>query len=265
MKCTILRYLIVSNIAILTLSACGQSSIVKRWQAAGRLKNGHVVPQENEIREYEFLKDGTFNAYENGAIAGSGTYVLAGDKKSVLLKDGNQSGSLKIQKLTASELIMIFEGGRDTIAFYPSGSAQAVKAIKSAEAYDQAKKAWFELSTNYEKRKNLIENMTMIAKHYRDVDMDTNNEIFARLEATRKEINAIPVNKLPSKEEFERYDSLQAAYSNVFADFLEFLKNYPAIMETHAYKDFTAMMPGTEARIEKSKTAFVAAFKAYNQ
>jgi hypothetical protein len=74
------RLLILSGIVLFTLSACGQSSIVKRWQAAGRLDDGNVVPHESETREYEFLKDGTFNFYVDGAIIGNGTYVLAGDK-----------------------------------------------------------------------------------------------------------------------------------------------------------------------------------------
>lgn len=265
MKLILLPCMILSIVAM-ALSGCGQSSsIVKRWQAAGRLENGNIVPHRNEIQEYEFLKDGTFNFYIDGSIKESGTYVMAGDKKSFLLKDeGRRNQTITIVKLTANELDIIPERN-DTIICYVSGSSLSEKARKKAENYSALQKHWYSLETEYQRRYDLLSNLIMTAKYNPDAGIDTDNEIFARMEAARNEISTIRINTIPSKEEFEKYETLQAKYSRVIADFLELLKRDSKIVESQIYKDFTTQLSGVEKKIEESKADFIASFNAYHE
>jgi len=256
---------IIAVMALLCLAACtnGQNKLVNRWTAAGHLRHGKLVPENNKGRGYEFLKNGTFNVYKDGMIEGSGTYVMASDSKSVLLKDGNQSGSLKIMKLTSTELVMIFNPGRDTIVFYPSGSTNAKQAQAKTEAYHKAKKDWSSLLAEYHRRNDVIENIilslnagqtkensvllfiTDFIKYAEELEVD-----FNRL--TKDEYEMI-LRFQDDLSERERKESIQ-----------EYIKlRYPRSDPPSSYAERVTQILALEKNIETLKRNFIKSFNTY--
>lgn len=137
-------------------------SITKRWQVAG-LKEGPYIEHKRRVVEFEFLPGSKFNAYEDGNIQGSGTYVLATDKKSVLLKDGNQSASMKILQLTADQCI--FLAARDTMICYPANSAPAKAALAKQALIKKSVRDWYgyynAVSSLFSQQRNLIRDLPL--------------------------------------------------------------------------------------------------------
>ncbi len=115
-------------------------SILRRWQVVGS-KKGPYIKYKNKLVEFEFLSGGKFNAYENEIIRASGTYVLATDKKSVLMKDGGQSGPMKILKLAADQCIFLID--RDTMICYPANSASAKAALAKQALVEKSVRDWY--------------------------------------------------------------------------------------------------------------------------
>lgn len=253
-----LIFSMIVTLLMLALTSCGQNKLVNRWTAAGHYSNGKVEAEDNEGREYEFLKNGTLNIYNNGNVVSTATYTLAADSKTISVKEGRTTGSIKIKKLTASELIMIFSPGKDTIVFYPSGSAASKQSQAKAVSYYDLQSSWNKLLTQYQRRSDLISTLVNMVKP----STDANNEIFTRLSITRKEIQAFDVNldKL-TKEKFVQYENLQAKFSKDISDFFIFLKKYPSASQMSS--DFAAMIPKIDSNIEKARADFVPSFNAY--
>ncbi len=118
-------------------------SILKRWQVAGSKKGSFISYKEKRL-EFEFLPGAQFNAYENETIRASGTYVLATDKKSVLLKDGAHSAPMKILRLVTDLCVFVID--RDTMVCYPANSATAKVALVKRALVNESGRDWYTYS-----------------------------------------------------------------------------------------------------------------------
>lgn len=266
-------YSLLTALLLLSLASCGQNKIVNRWVPAGSLNKGILEVKTNHGKAVEFLQNGTFNIYDEGNIEGSGTYKMASDSRSILVKDGRQSGTFKIIKLTSSELIMISTQAYDTIVYYPSGSSASKEAETKAINYNTLQKNWGNLAVACERRRNYVANQVRRAETL----VDRNDEIFTRLSATQNEIDAYRFDiRIPSKEGFTNYMALQNKFSKDIADFTAFLKKNPKVdeMVNHNYmpppigadpnkKDDDPLLI-CEKNIAKSKSEFITAFNKYH-
>jgi hypothetical protein len=251
---------LISGLSVMIASsAYGQSGIVKRWQAAGRLENGKIVPHTGKIYEYEFFKDGMFNVYVNGAITESGRYVMASDKKSLLLKDVNRRNqTVLILKLTASELDIVPTRG-DTIICYAAGFVQRQTLSRNPAAYSQANKDWFELQSTYMKIDDLLHNYcrTVLASN------DGAESLVVKKQP-------IPLKDLPeniatdvqnlTKQDIETYINLLDKAATRLPSFCWDTKpNIPSI-----YDNMIRQLSSFEGRLKKGKETFIKSFKAYS-
>ena len=237
----------------------GQNKIINRWLAAGELRKGKIVPTK-KIREYEFLKNNKLNIYEEGNLTGSGTYTLATNGKSVLIKDGNQSGSIGITKLTATELIMVFDR-RDTVVFYPAGSAAAKQSHLKGVSYEKVIKDWFVLNNLYDNRSDMVQGIVRNGQNSKIHD----NEIFAKIDSTQKELKSTGLNwSNLSKEKYKQYDALQAKFAKEIDILVDFLKRNPESQEAQNLKVRESARLGLEKEIETARSQFIQTFNAYN-
>lgn len=246
---------------LLALTSCGQNKLVNRWTAAGHLFRGKLEAEHNDGREFEFLKNGTLKIYEHGKVNSTATYTMAADAKSIEVAEGRQSGTIKIMKLTTGELILIFNNGGDTILFYPSGSAASKQAQSSAEGYSQLQVRMNDFYLAYRRRLEVISNLRGM---YLALG-NTKNEIIASLKTTEAEIEAFWFDaRIPSKDGYIQYITLQEKYSKDIPRFLEALKKDSKMMETETYKVGMQSLQLYEKDIEKFKAEFITAFNKYH-
>ena len=253
------RTILLFSLALFfTQCSQGQNKITNRWVAAGELNKGKIVPTK-KIREYEFLKNNKLNIYEEGNLTGSGTYTLAPNAKSVLIKNGNQSGSLGITKLTATELIMVFDR-RDTVVFHPAGSAAAKQSQLKGASYDKFIIDWMALTNLYNNRSDMIASVVR-----NDQNSKERNEIFAKIDSTQKELRSFGSSWTNlSKERYKKYDDLQAKFTKEIDILVEFLHRNPDMPEAQSLKVRESARQGLEKEIEKARTQFIKTFNAYN-
>jgi hypothetical protein len=262
-KVTVLASIIIFflvSLIMITSNVHGQSSIIKRWQAAGRLENGRIVPHKGKIFEYEFLRNGIFNIYANGAITENGQYVMASDKKSLLLKDVNRRNqTVLILKLTASELNIVPTRG-DTIICYAAGFVQRQTQSRKPAAYSQANKDWNEMQTTYMKLDDLLRNYcaTLLASDDGAKGMIVKKQPIS-LKGLPQNI-ATDVQNL-TKQDIETYIHLLDKAVTRLPDFCWDIKSDMA----SSYADaLTQQLSVLEGRLRKDKEKFIKSFKAYS-
>jgi hypothetical protein len=244
---------IVGCALLFTLTACGQNSIINRWAMAGTLQHGKVVPRARDMEEYEFLKDGTFNAYKRNSLTASEKYVMAPDKKSLVIKHGSESLSVKIIKLTGSELWMIFDDFNtrfDTVVCYPAGSAAAKKILAEAGFKNEAGRYWAGYMIECQNRSDLIGNLIQTIKSR----VKDDNEALTQISATRHEISSfdISVDNL-SPESLKQFEGLQARFAQDIAALLEFAKKYPDVTASQIYYTLTNQLNRINENIEDAR------------
>lgn len=242
---------------IMTSSACGQRSIVNRWQAAGRLEKGRIVPHKSKLFEYEFLKNGIFNIYSNGAIIENGNYIMASDKRSLLLKDVNRRNqTIVITKLTASELNIIPTRG-DTIICYTASFMQRQPQSKNVASHKQANKDWVELQKTYKMLNDFLDNYcrALLASSREAKSMVAGGPLSSK---TISDDIVAEVQYL-TKQDIESYIQLMDKMATRLPDFCEDVKtNMPS-----SYDKMTKQFSSLAEQVKRDKEKFIKSFKAY--
>jgi hypothetical protein len=222
-----------------SLCACGQNAIVKRWKAVGRQVNGEISTDGLRTKEYEFLSNGHFNIYENGALIDNGVYILAGDRKSVLFKTDGKSQSVKIAKLTANELRMVigspFSSG-DTVVCYPSGGGAAKKSQQKKEDRDLMAQTWSSMHINDRKLAQKISIVVSILE-----SKDKGNKIYSQWLETEQEIEK-PRQwpDIPDVNALREYSTLQGNLYKCANDILQHLNTkFPGLRENEVFSEKT--------------------------
>ncbi|RYY58231.1 MAG: hypothetical protein EOO05_17085 [Chitinophagaceae bacterium] len=114
---------IASILLFVSCSSSPQDKIVNRWKPVDQYgseakKEKFKSRMARHVMEWEFTKDGKFNGYSDGVLQGTADYTMASDGKSVVIKDGGMSESIKIIKLTSNMMEVqtdILWNGRDTV------------------------------------------------------------------------------------------------------------------------------------------------------
>jgi hypothetical protein len=246
-----LWFLTVSILMTFTLTSCGQSNLYKRWQLAGRIVNGKK-DMKIASQEYEFFSSGKFNHYAGGSIIHTGTYTLASDKKSLLLKDGYRDIPMKITKLTASELDL--QLGNDTVICYPSSSASGAKAQQKGDAYKTASLDWLDVIYNYDMYHTLGNGVVFDIEQ---TEHKKDNEICTRYTALVEQAQPYlkgGVGNL-TQETFKDFLSLEEKISKALAMLSAYIKEkHPDMPAGYPYDESKRYSVVLEEKITKSES-----------
>lgn len=208
----------------IAINACGQSSIIKRWQMAGRLENGKLSFLKTKPIDYEFLNSKKFNAYENGVIVQTGSYAMGSNGKSILLKDDGNSVSGNIIKLTPSELNIRFKGSSDTIIFYAYGSAKQASIKQNVADLKNMDKIRNELIKQCSKRTEYISSIIQWLSYGND---SQEKDPFPLLKELCYQSEQFP-KSLRSKSQIDDFEYIQFQISATVPDLTEHIKTkYP--------------------------------------
>jgi len=244
------------------LSACGQNSgIVNRWSVAGEMLKGQLIPLFKS-KDYEFLKGGTFNAYENGAFVSSGTYAVASDKKSVLIKDGRREQTMQILSQKGSQLTVVFSTmKRDTLICHAYGTPAQKTAQQKAVAYNEARLAWNALYVGYSRMNDHVWNFLMI-----NGEGDKQSEAFKKFNAASKEFQQVrcPMDYL-FKKDIETCRAAQTTLAIALEDVFVYMKNSPTISASAQYAGFLTSKARLEKDIATATTDFNRSWGIYSK
>lgn len=248
-------------------------SIAKRWQSAGRLRDGKISLQDVKSLDFDFSQPGKFTIEQDGVIISSGTSVIAQDGKSILLKDGNKRQTLQITKLTTTELKMItksFFSGSDTLVCYPSLSPSGRKAKQHIKDYLMLVQTWdVMISTNFSRAQTLL-GAALLLK-----DKEKENEFLDMCIGYEKEIQQYSKTNIDIDEDMlNEYGLLQDQIQWGFTYVFHLLKEkYPNLKTSTFFKDeptpyidkLTKDFSRIDAAAEQAKIAFDEAYKKYQQ
>lgn len=257
--------------AIMALASCssGQVTIAKRWQTAARLIHGKISQYQVKSQEYDFSSAGKFTVSEDGAIAQSGTYVLAPDKKSVLLKDGDRSVTVRIARLTANELQMVIESlfsGRDTLVLYPSASAAGRKAKQRIIDYNAVRQRWAGMKHSDFR---MAQDMMVAIQDLKG--KESTKKEFSDCLGYEKEIQQYNRgDDFPDEESVKEYSVLQNKLYACMSWLIDYIdatypnlrKNLPYSKETYSV---TEELKKTFTGTHRAKANFYEAYKNYTQ
>ncbi len=245
------------------LTACGQQTVVNRWLIAGQLKKGKLAPINKKNREYEFLKGGKFNIYENGTIKENGSYSYASDKKSLFLKIDEENVSLKIVKLTKDQFSFIVDipiSKDDTLVCYPSNSVAAKQIQQKRSNYTEVKKSWNEMNQLYSYRLGLFDNIFQLVKRTSGKE----EALFTTTSSLIKSAYDISVGQKDlSEENVSNYLSIHEKISNSITEVQEYAKSVPGVTENALYKESLKMIADVDIKIQASREKFETSFGNY--
>jgi LemA protein len=126
----------------------------------------------------------------------------------------------------------------------------------------QAKAAWAEVQTQYQRRSDLIPNLVNTVQGYaaqeRGVLVDVTN---ARARATQVQVNA---STLTDPQAFQQYQQAQDRLSGVLGRLMSINEKYPNLKSDQNFMALQSQLEGTENRIAVARRDYNQAVQAYN-
>jgi hypothetical protein len=239
-----------------------QSLIVNRWSVAGRLNREEAFPIGN-FQEYEFLKDNKYRIYEGGIITVNGNYEMAKDEKSYTLGSGTTSLKVKIIKLTALEMQIVYDidiAINDTIVYYMSGTPAASIAKKKYAYSEEYFKNWLSLKNFYKKRSDIaIEIVNTIKPRIADSDSAAAAIKNYLIKAELLLLDGLNVPKMQIIQYAFLQDNLLAEMSKL----MQLAENNSNINSTPNFISIKNKFSDIEKEIVKARARFNISFKAY--
>lgn len=126
---------------------------------------------------------------------------------------------------------------------------------------ENAKTAWSNVETAYQRRNDLIGNLVKTVQGAADFEKSTLTEVIeARAKATS--INVDPSNL--SAEQIQQFQQAQSGVSSALSRLLVSVERYPQLSATQNFRDLQAQLEGTENRIAVARNRYNEAVNAYN-
>jgi len=151
---------------------------------------------------------------------------------------------------------LILAGGVGYYLFYGSKYNQIVSLD------EDAKTAWSQVETQYQRRADLIPNLVNTVKGYAAHEKETLTEVIeARSKATQMNIDA---SKL-TPETFQQFQKVQGNLSSALSRLLVSVERYPDLKANQNFRDLQAQLEGTENRIAVSRDRYNSAVSNYNK
>lgn len=260
-------FLFLTGFIGMGLVACSQNNIVNRWLVAGQLKAGKINPINKKNREYEFLNGGKFNIYENGTLKENGSYSMASDKKSMLLKIDNESVSLKIVKLTKNEFNFIVDipiSRNDTLVSYASNSPMAKSIVEQAndKAWNDVANSWSVVKTENQRRSDIAANLIETLKSNKDFDQSLiESLVTARSKASNIDIRPEDL----TAQSVKRYQSAQIEIRTAIRKAISKVAEHPELKKSETLRQLEIQIESADNRILIAMNDYNSKVSIYNR
>ncbi len=120
---------------------------------------------------------------------------------------------------------------------------------------------WAQVTTDYQRRMDLIPNLVNTVKGYADFEKETlTGVVEARAKATSVNVSADNLN--PAM--FQQFQEAQQGLSSSLGRLLVTIERYPDLKANQNFMELQAQLEGTENRIANSRRKFNEATQAYN-
>lgn len=132
---------------------------------------------------------------------------------------------------------------------------------KSVELEANAKTAWSNVESTYQRRNDLYSTVIKTVQGAADFERKTLNEVIeARSKATSVNLN---VDDL-TPENLEKFQQAQSQLSGSFSRLIASFERYPDLKASQQFRDFQAQQEGTENRINIARDRYNEAVNAYD-
>jgi len=120
---------------------------------------------------------------------------------------------------------------------------------------------WSQVTTDYQRRMDLIPNLVNTVKGYADFEQETLTAVVeARAKATSVNVSADNLN--PAM--FEQFQAAQQGLSSSLSRLLVTVEKYPDLKANQGFLDLQAQLEGTENRIANSRRKFNESTQIFN-
>lgn len=139
-------------------------------------------------------------------------------------------------------------------------SACGINSVPTAE--EEAKAKWADVQVQYQRRANLIGNLTEIVKAAAKHEEDT----FVRVTEARSKATSIQVSAedLADPAKVAQFQQAQAALNQSFGRLIATAEAYPQLKANDNFRDMQSQVEGTENRIAVAIRDYNEAVRAYN-
>ena len=139
-------------------------------------------------------------------------------------------------------------------------AACGINSVPTAE--EEANAKWADVQSAYQRRADLIPNLVSTARAAAESEEAILSEVTnARSRAMGITINT---NDLSDPEEFARFQEGQNQLTQALGQFRTVVENYPALQSNERFADLMVSLEGTENRIDRARTEYNEAVRAYN-
>ena len=127
---------------------------------------------------------------------------------------------------------------------------------------ESIKGKWAQVTTDYQRRMDLIPNLVKTVKGYADFEKETLTAVVnARAKATSVNVKASDLN--PAL--IQQFDQAQQGISSALGRLLVTIERYPDLKANQNFLELQAQLEGTENRISNSRRRFNTAVENYNK
>lgn len=120
---------------------------------------------------------------------------------------------------------------------------------------------WAQVTTDYQRRLDLIPNLVSTVKGYADFEKETLTAVIeARAKATSVNVSADNLN--PAM--FQQFQEAQQGLSSSLSKLLVTVERYPELKANQSFLELQAQLEGTENRIANSRRKFNESTQLYN-
>jgi LemA protein len=146
-----------------------------------------------------------------------------------------------------------------TVVFVLSGCG-----YNTLQALDEeVKAAWSEVENQYQRRADLVPNLTSVVKGAAKFEQETLTKVVeARSKATAVHLDA---KALSNPEAFRRFEQAQGELSSTLARLLVVVERYPELKANQNFRDLQAQLEGTENRIAVARKRYIDKVAEYNK
>jgi len=128
---------------------------------------------------------------------------------------------------------------------------------------EEVKAAWSEVQNQYQRRADLVPNLTSVVKGAAKFEQETLTKVVeARSKATAVQLDA---KALSNPEAFRRFEQVQGELSSALARLLVVVERYPELKANQNFRDLQAQLEGTENRIAVARKRYIDKVAEYNK
>jgi LemA protein len=139
-------------------------------------------------------------------------------------------------------------------------SACGINTIPTYE--EQAKAAWSEVLSQYQRRADLIPNLVETVKGFAAQEREVLTSVVeARARATQVQV---PPEILTDPEAFKRFQDAQGEVGAALSRLIAITENYPDLKSNQNFLALQSQLEGTENRIAVARRDYIEAVRLYN-